>query len=215
MYDDNQEIAPGSDSFTLNQGDMIYVPRGFVHAAECGSAPSLHITVGVFSYTWAELLTYVITNAILEDDDLRLALPLGFIGGDDVLGKGLTTVLRKIADKKYTEVLVDRFKDDVVTKSTLDISGQVIEFYRAAQLRREDRIGPRPGIIYRLHIGDDFTRLNVGTRTIVFPDLFREALIFALNSPAYAVSELPGELEDEERIVFIERLMQEGLVVRK
>jgi ribosomal protein L16 Arg81 hydroxylase len=215
MYDENREIAPGSDSFTLDQGDMIYIPRGFVHAAECGSAPSLHITIGVFAYTWGELLKYVVTNAILEDDDLRLALPLGFMGGGDGLGKGLTAVLRKIADEKYTEVIVERFKDDMVTRSTLDISGQVIEFYRAAPLRCEDRIGPRPGIIYRLHIGDNSTRLNFGTRTIVFPDLFREALVFALKFPVYAVAELPGELEDEEKIVFAERLIQEGLVVRK
>jgi ribosomal protein L16 Arg81 hydroxylase len=215
MGDENRKIDADSDSFTLNQGDMIYIPRGFVHAAECGSAPSLHITIGGDVYTWAKLLEYVVTNAIQEDDNLRLALPLGFMRGDNGLGKSVSAILRKIANENYTEILAARFKDYAVTKSRLDISGQVIEFYQSSRLRCEDRIGPRPGIVYRLHIGDDSIRLNFGTRTIVFSDLFREAVIFALGSPTYAVSDLPGELENEEKIVFVERLMQEGLVVRK
>ena len=32
---------------------------------------------------------------------------------------------------------------------------------------------------------------------------------------AYAIGEIPGELQDEERIAFAERLLEEGLVVRK
>ena len=36
-----------------------------------------------------------------------------------------------------------------------------------------------------------------------------------VSTPAFAIRELPGDLEDEERVVFIERLMQEGLVIRK
>jgi hypothetical protein len=36
-----------------------------------------------------------------------------------------------------------------------------------------------------------------------------------LNRPAYVIREIPGDLEDEERIAFAERLLEEGLVVRK
>ena len=42
---------------TLKRGDVLYVPRGFVHAATCGEEPSLHATVAVATYdwTWAKL----------------------------------------------------------------------------------------------------------------------------------------------------------------
>jgi hypothetical protein len=40
-------------------------------------------------------------------------------------------------------------------------------------------------------------------------------LEFALATSAYAIRDIAGDLENEEKIVFIERLMQEGLVVRK
>ena len=38
---------------------------------------------------------------------------------------------------------------------------------------------------------------------------------FALRTPSFSVGALPGDLADVERIVFIERLIQEGLIVRK
>jgi len=61
----------------------------------------------------------------------------------------------------------------------------------------------------------DSVRVNYGARAIVFPSFFREALEFALNRPAYIIREIPGELENEERIAFAERLLEEGLMVRK
>jgi hypothetical protein len=66
-----------------------------------------------------------------------------------------------------------------------------------------------------MHVSDDSVRLNFGARSIVFPGFFREALDFALNTPSYRIREIAGELEDEEKIVFIERLIEEGLVVRQ
>jgi hypothetical protein len=66
-----------------------------------------------------------------------------------------------------------------------------------------------------MHNDNDSVRINYGARAIVFPSFFREALEFALNRPAYVIREIPGDLEDEERIAFAERLLEEGLVVRR
>jgi hypothetical protein len=61
---------------------------------------------------------------------------------------------------------------------------------------------------------DEAVTLKVGTRAITFPDFFGEALKFALATPSFAIRDLPGDLEDDERLIFIERLMQEALIVR-
>jgi ribosomal protein L16 Arg81 hydroxylase len=46
MGEGGRELNGDLDSFVLEQGDLIYIPRGFVHAAECGADPSMHITLG-------------------------------------------------------------------------------------------------------------------------------------------------------------------------
>ncbi len=214
--EEGRVVAADAYSFTLDQGDMVYIPRGFVHAAKCGSEPSLHITLGVHTYTWEDLLQAIIKVAVHEDERLRRALPFGFMhDGKDRLVKGAMAVLSKIGEQHYLNAVVDRFKDELVTKAPLDISGQVTSFLQPTQLTAEDIVGARPGIVYRIHISDENVRLNFGSRAIAFPRFFEEPLDFALKTKAYAIRDIVGDLEDQEKIVFIERLMQEGLIVRK
>lgn len=202
--------------FTLQQGDMVYIPRGFIHAAECGAENSMHITLGIYPTTWDDLLFAAAKVAAMRDESLRYALPFGYMKGDGAgIVKRLAAELHGMADPILLAETLERFREEAVKKASLDISGQVKSFFEAEGLKLDDKIGVRPGLFYTLRKGEDTVTLNVGTRTVTFPDFFAEALEFALTKPLYAIRDLPGELEDEERIVFVERLMQEALIVRK
>jgi ribosomal protein L16 Arg81 hydroxylase len=214
--DDVRAFRAGVTSVTVNQGDLIYIPRGFMHVAECASEASLHISLKLVPVVMEELLHAIIKAAAQRDETLRVALPLGFMqGGGERLVKHAMAALRDVADETFLSAVVDQFRDELVKTFPLDKSGQVVDFFQPTPLTAGDIVGPRRGVVYRLHVGDESVRLAVGTRSIVFPGFFREALAFALDTPAYAIRDVAGELEDEERIVFIERLMREGLVVRK
>jgi ribosomal protein L16 Arg81 hydroxylase len=203
-------------SFTLEQGDMVYIPRGFVHAAECGSENSLHITLGIYPFTWDDLLAVVIKAAVLRDERLRLALPLGHIRipRREIVGP-VMDALRDMLDRDFLDQVVDQYRNETIKKFPLDISGQVASFFQPTPWALGDRAGPRDGIVYTTSAGEGTVSVYVGTRVITFPDFFAEALEFALNKPVYQVRDLPGDMEDEERLAVIERLMLEGLVVRK
>jgi hypothetical protein len=211
-----REFRGELNSFTVNEGDLIYIPRGFIHAAECGAAPSLHVTIGVVAFFFEDLLHAALKAAIQRDERLRRTLPMRFMnGGREGLVRSMRAALRDTDDEIFLGTVVDEYRDELIKSFLLDVSGQIVDIFRSAPLGSGDVVGPRRGVVYRLNAGDDTIRVNVGTRSIVFPGFFREALDFALCTPAFAVRELPGELDDDERIVFIERLMQEGLVTRK
>jgi bifunctional lysine-specific demethylase and histidyl-hydroxylase NO66 len=215
MGEDGRELRGDLHSFTLEQGDLIYIPRGFVHAAECGEVPSLHITFDVRPFFLEEILAAAIKATVRNDERWRAALPLGFMHGqrESIVRRALTA-LREITDETFLGAVVDRFREESVESFPLDVSGQVVDFFQPAPLGLGDCVGPRRGIVYQLHVEGDVVRLNYGARSIVFPGFFLDALNFSLTTPAFAVRDLPGELKDEERVIFIERLMQEGLVVR-
>jgi len=216
MSDEGRELRGDLDTFLLEQGDLIYIPRGFVHAAECGSEPSLHITLGVTGVFWEDLLHAAVTAAILRDERLRHALPLGFVRtSDDPVAKRLKGIFRELADETFLRGMVAQFKDELMRTYPLDISDQILDFFRPKPLGIDDVVGPRRAIVYQIHDEGDSVRINYGARAIVFPSFFGEGLEFALTRPAYAVREIPGDLQDEERIAFAERLLEEGLVVRK
>ena len=216
ISDEERELRGDVQSFVLEQGDLIYIPRGFVHAAECGSEPSLHITLGVTGVFWEDLLYAAVKAATLQDERLRHALPLGFVQApDDAIVKRLRGAFRELADEPFLRGVLAQFKDELVRTYPLDLSDQIVDFFRPRPLCIDDIVGVRRAIVYQMHNGDDSVRINYGARAIVFPSLFREALEFALNRPAFVIREIPGHLEDEERIAFAERLLEEGLVVRK
>jgi ribosomal protein L16 Arg81 hydroxylase len=216
MGEEGREIGEDHQSFTLRSGDVLYIPRGYVHAGECGTEPSMHITLGVLPYTLENLLQAAVKAAARSDESLRRALPLGFMNADrSALLNDTIAALRKCSSKDFLSTVIEQYKDELVAKFPLDVSGQVKSFFEAAPVTNADRVGPRPGIVYRVHEDEDSIRVNVGGRSVTFPSFVRESLDFALKTKSYLVGELAGELEAEERPVFIERLMQEGLIVRK
>lgn len=216
MGDDERAFRGETISFTADQGDFIYIPRGFMHVAECGPEPSLHISLGLVPVVLEEFLHAMIRVAVRDDERLRVALPLGFTHGeeDQVLNLAIGA-LKQVAREDFARRVLARVSDERVTRAQLDISGQIAGFFRPISLNVDDIVGPRLGTIFRLHAVPDGVRLNVGTRSIVFPKVFQDALNFALHTPRFAVRDIKGDIQDEERIAFTQRLIDEGLLVRK
>jgi ribosomal protein L16 Arg81 hydroxylase len=216
IADEDRDLRGELTSFTLEQGDVVYIPRGFVHAAECGSECSLHITLGVGPTTWDEFLYAVIKAAAQQDETLRYALPFGYLNADAaVMVERASRALRAATDPAFLAAVADQFRDEMVKNFALDISGQVSAFYQPAPLTLGDKVGARPGTLYTMRRRAETISVNVGGRTITFPAFLGETLDFALNHAAFAIRDLPGDLEEGEKIVVVERLMQEGLVIRK
>lgn len=65
---------------TLEPGDTLYLPRGFVHAATACGAVSTHLTIGIHTWTGhhlgERLLAYA-ARRLAADPDVRASLPLG------------------------------------------------------------------------------------------------------------------------------------------
>ena len=216
IEEEGRELRGDLHSFTLRQGDMVYIPRGFVHAAECGSENSLHITLGIYASTWDELLMAVVKAAIQRDENLRLTLPFDYMKGDAAaIVNRVTNILRNVADPVFVAEVLQQFREEVVKRGQFDISGQITSFFRPVPLKLEEKVGPRQGLFYTIRKGEETLTLSIGTRAITFPDFFEEPLHFALNTEIFSIHDLPGDLEDELKLVFIERLMQEALVIRK
>ncbi|MGW2343579.1 cupin domain-containing protein [Streptomyces sp. NPDC001661] len=68
----------------LEPGDVLYLPRGWLHAAEAQGEVSVHLTLGVHvwtRYTLAEQLAEAALATLRDDPDMRASLPLGDAAG--------------------------------------------------------------------------------------------------------------------------------------
>ena len=71
---------------TLEPGDVVYLPRGWIHAARANAGLSLHLTFGIHPYTRRDLADLLVEAALgdspLGRDPLDASLPLGFDPSD-------------------------------------------------------------------------------------------------------------------------------------
>ena len=137
-------------TIALEQGDLIYIPRGFIHAAECEAEYSLHVALGLVPFFLEDLLHATLRAAIQSDDSLRRALPLRFMnGGPETLVKGIEGALQKCNDEAFLASVVELYRDELIQSFHLDISGQIVGVFQSAPLKNEDVVGPRKGVVYR------------------------------------------------------------------
>ncbi|WP_082978935.1 cupin domain-containing protein [Arthrobacter sp. B6] len=67
----------------LEPGDVLYLPRGWLHAAQAQGEVSIHLTLGIHSWTryaLAEQLAQAALAALSDDPEMRRTLPLGVDG---------------------------------------------------------------------------------------------------------------------------------------
>jgi hypothetical protein len=198
--------------FLLKAGDCAYVPRGLMHdAATSGDEPSLHVTVGLITRTWADLMLEAISEAALRSPEARRSLPPGYANqGFD--REPWRAYVRKLAQSLAGEVELD---------PALDLIGDAFIRSRAADNRyavRDAAKGVNPAEKLRRH---PFTPLRIaedGERLVLispggelnYPASDRARLERALSGAPFTPKDIGGERPED----FAARLLAYGLVVR-
>jgi ribosomal protein L16 Arg81 hydroxylase len=123
------EPGPVTQEFTLNPGDCVYVPRGMMHDAEnVGDEPSLHITVGMITKTWADLLLESVSELALTSPEFRRSLPAGFAARDfdrEAARAHFDRLRQEIADKASMDSAFDLLADNFVRGRRPNVSGVI------------------------------------------------------------------------------------------
>ncbi|MET3903286.1 cupin domain-containing protein [Paenarthrobacter sp. 4246] len=83
-----EEAAQGAAYIdtVLEPGDVLYMPRGWLHAAQAQGKVSIHLTLGIHTWTrhaLAEHLAQAALAALCDDPGMRRSLPLGVDGPEE------------------------------------------------------------------------------------------------------------------------------------
>jgi hypothetical protein len=99
--------------FGLEAGDLLYLPRGFLHSTRTSDSYSAHVTIGITVYTRADLLMEFLQTAIV-DPVQRKALPTGFAGQEQAgLRQVLIEAMERLRGAADINQLVDSFTERV------------------------------------------------------------------------------------------------------
>lgn len=212
------EMGELAHAFELKTGEALYIPRGWGHEGHAAAETSLHATIGILSFTWAELLIEAVSAACLRDGALREALPAGFAqpGFDrDAARAKFGALWQKLQSDIDADTAFAHFAGRLIDSTTPDMRGQFRELQSLETLSVESSAGIRAGALYGLHRAQDKIVIRCQSRTIELPAHCWEAVDHALASPCFRIADLPGKLDGEGKLTLVRRLIREGLLTAK
>jgi bifunctional lysine-specific demethylase and histidyl-hydroxylase NO66 len=217
-----KRLPPGAEAPTeaplvdaeLAPGDCLYVPRGFRHAARTAETASLHLTVGMLTRNWDDLLREVVELAT-EEVWFRESLPVGFATDPGALTTSLAdrvAELRRFLDKVDLGAVADRAARRFWSNRPPLLQGQLRQLLTLDELDDTTELRRRPGAVGRLRVTGDRLELLLGDRTLTMPAGLEPALRKILDAGSLSAADLAGHLDGPSRLVLVRRLVREGLL---
>jgi ribosomal protein L16 Arg81 hydroxylase len=195
----------------MHPGDLMYIPRGYIHAAATSDVYSAHVTLGVTVYTWVELMQDLISSC-RGDLEFRRALPPGFASREELRGE-LAATLRRLAERFVREAdfetIVTSFDQRVLLTHAAKrecFNAHVV----AVGLDTVLKVLPRDEYEAAYDINKIELTFNGKTRNL--PGYVRESLDAMCKKQLFAVHDVAAPLGDEATLVLIRFLRDEGFL---
>ncbi len=210
-----RDDAPVIDE-VLEPGDVMYLPRGWLHSATALGDVSAHLTIGVHVVTKFALVE-ALTALVGADDRLRTSLPLGI----------------DIADPGVLDDHLESVRDDLITALKAVPAEDIARYVRdrAWKGNRPEPLAPVAAATFALNLvdGDSVRRrdglrfrvrdarngrvvIELPDRHISLPDSTATALSALLDGNTWRVGEVPG-MDRTDQLVLVRRLLREGVLM--
>jgi ribosomal protein L16 Arg81 hydroxylase len=198
----------------LAAGDLVYIPRGYVHQAMTSDSQSLHVTLGVAVYTWMDVFAEAL-NRCREDPGFRESLPPGF-GSPDAAGPAIQARFRELAqrlsDVATVEELFSRLDERFVNSRRPLLEGQLAAADRLGDLTTNSVVRRPPHIVFRLRRDTGAAQLFFHGKELAFPAFAEPALRYITQHAEFRVGSLPNGLTEDSKLVLVRRLIREGFL---
>jgi bifunctional lysine-specific demethylase and histidyl-hydroxylase NO66 len=209
-----RDDEPAIDT-VLEPGDVMYLPRGWLHAATALGEVSAHLTVGVHVVTRYALVE-ALTALVAHDEELRASLPLGIdVADPGRLAPHLDAVRSALAgalDRVSADDVARRVRGRVWTGTRPEPVGPVAAAAFADGLAAGDSVRCRTGLRHRVSRHGEQLVVELPDRRITFPAAAGAALHTLLGGATCAVGSLP-DMAEADQVVLVRRLLREGVLV--
>lgn len=213
-----QENSSQREEFLLEAGELLYLPRGHWHNAQ--SEPgrlSCHLTIGLQAVTYTDLLTAAIGQASFTDSRIRESLPLDFMFGSEAaahVAEQTRGILKSLVRHVDPSVCLGQLSRNLA-QSARDATGNGLLADPAAtpvEVHAESAMHVRSGLILALDTSTDPPELCFGNKSFGVAAPYIPAIRWIARQREFAVSELPGDFSDEQRVLFVRDLITVGLL---
>lgn len=211
---DAASLGGPTQTFLLKTGDLFYLPRGFIHDAVSGQAGSLHLTIGLSSYRWADLLAKI--PSILARGDRNWRQSLRQVPSDAINSMAIASHASWPSAAEFNELLPEALgliaDDFIASLAPLDDGGfehlEVLEY-----LTLDTHVRHRIGTICRVESDSANSRIRFPGNVVVCPLVAEPALLYVAAHATLTPRDLPDLLDDVSKLTIVRKLVISGLLV--
>jgi JmjC domain len=196
------------DDVHLNPGDVLYLPRGLMHKGATGDVASIHATLGITGYLWADLVRDILAE--IEGSETILRKPAWSPASN------FTKDLSAVVDTLVSRLSAEDFVSQMMTNRTRTFRESRRGLFsslagRSTQITAETRFRVRDGLTPYVHLSNGQAILQHGSRSLVLPDYAAPHLQLILGSVVNAEG-LPPDIDLEGRLTLLQRLHAERII---
>jgi lysine-specific demethylase/histidyl-hydroxylase NO66 len=204
-------------SVELQAGDALYVPRGFLHSARAQEALSAHLTVGIVTTTWYDVLRDLVAG-MADEPEFRRALPAGYAAGDSAtaLAPAVDEALGRL--RKWLEGVDAEAVAATTARTFLGgrapmLAGQLHQLGMLESLDDGSVLRRREGSVCLVEpSGDRVTVVLGGGKELRMPAALEAVMRRIARSGPFRLGDLGDALDGPSRLVLGRRLVREGLL---
>jgi hypothetical protein len=212
--DDPAGERPPLLDMEIAAGDSLYIPKGFPHAATAQRAASGHLTVGILSPTWGQVLSEAVAMA-QDEPEFAGPLPLRFAQNREGFRRTVEERLRAFSawvEKADAEQIAERLSRRFLTRRPPLLAGHLQQLLALPALTDNSVVARRAGSMLVLERTDGELAAFLGDRELRMPAWVEPALRALASADRLAVRDLSPHLNQESRLVLVRRLVREGLL---
>lgn len=208
---------PGEPSaeLVLNSGDLLYIPRGFLHDAQSLETSSLHLTIGIKPVTWASVISGAVQEVIDRDARFRESLPPGF-ASDVSLQAQSKAKLKELVACAFDLIKPDAAISEAGNRALMarypSLEGHLLDLEFEDRVGLDTRVRRRTDIQWMSSVDEEYVYLHFHGKVVRMPVEVSRDLNFIGQAPEFTANALPGEFEAESRLLLVRNLIREGFL---
>jgi bifunctional lysine-specific demethylase and histidyl-hydroxylase NO66 len=198
----------------LHPGDVLYLPAGTLHAAQTLDRPSLHLTIGVRTTTWRDVLRRAV-DAAMDDPSLDRPLPAGWADDPDALAAAVTGHLGALCDRIGDTDVGTPLAAAARTfwrRRTPDRTGGLRDLLELDALHDSTLLRRRRAASCHITPAGDVVQVDLGDRQLELPAAAEEAVRWLAAADRFAPADLATVADEPSRLVLCRRFVREGLL---
>jgi ribosomal protein L16 Arg81 hydroxylase len=209
------ELPEPIEELHLKPGDLMYLPRGYIHRTFTSDCSSLHVTVAVAVLRWADLLGAALARLSSRDVRFRQAVPVGSLGRGEVttaVKSQFDQLAQELGRSLRAEEAFDALSDKFINDMLVLPEGQFIPPEDIERIDLATILAKINGAICRVVQEKDSVSIQFPGNRTRGPRQIAPALEFIAAAERFPVRALPGNLSDNAKLVLCRRLVRDGLL---